>query len=132
MKRLEEGFKGITKFAKEGSKFVRTHGYVLMNKYTGHKMYWWDFDKWKQRQQSFTSDFWEDYRANHKGTGDSVALEVREHFQAASKWDRMARNAVTQGTGCNILKTASTRFFDWIVDNGYFGIVKICAMVHDK
>ena len=60
-------------------------------------MYWWDHDKWLERQKSFTSEFWDEYKAYHKGTTSRVALEVREHFQAASKWDRMARNAPTQG-----------------------------------
>lgn len=29
-------------------------------------------------------------------------------------------------------KTAVTNLFNWIVDNGYFGIVKIVSMVHDE
>ena len=95
--RLDKGFTGISRFAREGSKFVRKNGYVLINKYTGHKMYWWDHDKWLERQKSFTSEFWDEYKAYHKGTTSRVAFEVREHFQAASKWDRMARNAPTQG-----------------------------------
>lgn len=95
--RLDKGFTGISRFAREGSKFVRKNGYVLINKYTGHKMYWWDHNKWLERQKSFTSEFWDEYKAYHKGTTSRVALEVREHFQAASKWDRMARNAPTQG-----------------------------------
>ena len=126
------GFPGIAKFKAEGSKAVRRDGYVLMCKHTGHKMYWWDHDKWTNRQKSFTQDFWEDYRNNHKGTGSRVALEVREHFQAASKWDRMALNAPTQNTGVVILKDAMTDFFNYIVDNGLFNIVKIVALVHDE
>lgn len=95
-------------------------------------MYWWDHDIWLERQKSFTKEFWEDYKLYHKGTGDSIAQEVRQHFQAASKWDRMARNSVTQGTGATILKTATTDFFNWIVDNKLFNIVKLCALVHDE
>ena len=125
-------FSGITKFAKVGSKFVRQNGYVLICKYTGHKMFWWDHQKWLDIQKSFTSDFWEEYRNYHKGTGDLVAQEVKEHFQAASKWDRMALNAPTQGTLIIIVKDATTRFFNWIVDNGLFGKVKLCNIVHDE
>ena len=126
------GFPGIAKFKAEGSKAVRKEGYVLMCKYTGHKMYWWDHNKWLERQKSFTQEFWEDYRNNHKGTGSRIALEVREHFQAASKWDRMALNAPTQNTGVVILKDAMTSFFNYIVDNNLFDIVKIVALVHDE
>lgn len=94
---LDKEFTGVSSFAKRGSKFVREHGYILICPYTGHKMYWWDWKQWKERQASFTQEFWEDYRLHHKGTGDSIALMVREHFQAAGKYDRMARNSVTQG-----------------------------------
>lgn len=90
-------FKGIADFKKRGSEFVKKNGYILMCKYSGHKMFWWDWDKWVERQKSFTQEFWDDYRANHKGTGDWVAQEVRQHFQAASKYDRMSLNAPTQG-----------------------------------
>ena len=90
-------FKGIAAFKKKGSEFVRKNGYILMCKYSGHKMYWWDHKEWLHRQESFTKEFWDDYRTNHKGTGDAVAQEVSMHFRAASKYDRMALNAPTQG-----------------------------------
>jgi DNA polymerase I-like protein with 3'-5' exonuclease and polymerase domains len=94
---------------------------------------WWDWEHWKENQERFNKPgFWEDFKANHKGTGDTVALEVRHHFQAASKYDRLARNVVTQGTGAIILKSAMTTLFDWIVDNGYFNIIHICVAVHDE
>lgn len=95
--RLEKGFSGVAEFAKKGSEFVRKNGYIVMCKYTGHRMTWWDHDKWLENQRKFTSEFWDEYRTKHKGTGDAVAQMVRHHFQAASKWDRMARNSVTQG-----------------------------------
>lgn len=126
------GFPGIAKFKADGSKAVRQKGYVLMCKYTGHKMYWWDHQVWLDRQKSFTQEFWEEYRTKHKDTGDTIALSVREHFQAASKWDRMALNSPTQGTGIVILKSAMTDFFNYIVDNGLFNKVKIVALVHDE
>lgn len=126
------GFPGIAKFKADGSKAVRQKGYVLMCKYTGHKMYWWDHQVWLDRQKSFTQEFWEEYRTKHKDTGDAIALSVREHFQAASKWDRMALNAPTQNTGIVILKSAMTDFFNYIVDNGLFNRVKIVALVHDE
>ena len=97
IKNYEEGFSGTKKFAIEGAKLLRKRGYVLMSPDTGHKMYWWDFDVWKTRQESFTSAFWEEYKAIHKGSGDSVEQSVKQHFKASSKWDRMVRNAPTQG-----------------------------------
>ena len=128
----DSGFPGIAEFKKKGSDFVRKNGYILMCKYSGHKMFWWDHAKWLDRQKTFTEEFWEEYRTKHKGTGDRVAQEVREHFQAASKWDRMALNSVTQGSGIVILKLAMTNFFRWIVEQGYFGKVELAALVHDE
>lgn len=125
-------FQGISAFKAIGSKYVRANGHVVMCQATGHKMYWWDHDKWVERQKSFTQEFWEVYRTKHKGTGDAIAQEVKQHFQAAAKWDRMALNSVTQGTGIIILKSAMTDLFKWILDNNYFGIVKIVALVHDE
>lgn len=90
-------FKGIADFKKRGSEFVRKNGYILMCQYSGHKMYWYDHKEWVERQQSFTQQFWEEYKTKHKGTGDAVAQEVSMHFKAASKYDRMALNAPTQG-----------------------------------
>ena len=129
---LDKEFTGVSSFAKKGSEFVRNHGYILICPYTGHKMYWWDWKEWKERQASFTPEFWEEYRNIHKGTGDNVALMVRKHFQAASKYDRMARNSVTQGTGAIIMKEAITQLFNWIVLNNYFNKVHLCCCVHDE
>lgn len=127
-----EGFPGIAKFKKEGAAFVKKHGYILMCKESGHKMYWWDHDVWLARQQSFTPEFWEDYRQYHKGTGDAVAREVSMHFKASSKYERYALNSPTQGSGSVILKVAATMFFNWIVDNNHFKDVELSALVHDE
>lgn len=131
--KLDKAFAGMTAFAKKGAAFVREHGYIVINPQTGHRLNWWDHDKWLERQKEFSQPgFWEDFKKNHKGTGDALCLEVRHHFQAASKYDRLARNVVTQGTGAIILKSAMTTLFDWIVDNGYFNVIHICVAVHDE
>jgi DNA polymerase I-like protein with 3'-5' exonuclease and polymerase domains len=103
-----------------------------MNPITGHKMYWWDWDKWKEVQASYTSTFWEEYKAKHKGTGDFIEQEVKQHFKAASKWDRMARNAPTQGTCAIMLKTSQINLFNWVVDNNKFGKYLLCGLIHDE
>ena len=130
---LDKEFVGMATFAKKGAAFVRNHGYIIINPQTGHRLNWWDWEHWKENQKRFNEPgFWEDFKAHHKGTGDAVALEVRHHFQAASKYDRLARNVVTQGTGAIILKDAMTTLFNWIVDNNYFNIIHICVAVHDE
>lgn len=131
--KLDKAFAGMSAFAKKGAEFVRSHGYIIINPITGHRLNWWDWKHWKQDQEKFSQPgFWENFKMHHKGTGDAVCLHVRQHFQAASKYDRLARNVVTQGTGAIILKTAMTDLFNWIVDNGYFGIIHLCVAVHDE
>ena len=128
----QEGYKDTMIYAQKGSKFVRTNGYIEINPKFGHRLNWWDFKKWKKRQESFTSEFWEDYEKYHKGTGDSVHLEVKAHFQAASKYDRLARNAPSQGSSSIMTKLALIDLFKWIVENGYFAKVLIVNVTHDE
>lgn len=129
---LDKSFIGMSTFAKKGAQFVRNNGYIIINPITGHRLNWYDFDKWKKEQESFTPQFWEEYRLFHKGADDDIAKQVKTHFRAASKYGRLARNVVTQGTGAIIMKTALTELFNWIVNNNYFGKIHICASVHDE
>lgn len=128
----DKGFAGITAYKEKGSKFVRSHGYIVISPITGHKMYWWDWQLWKEENTEFTPEFWDEYKQYHKGTNDEVAQKVRHHFQVQSKYDRMALNTPTQGTGACIIKTAAINLFKWIMQNNMFGKVKLCAMVHDE
>ena len=134
IKNYEESFKGTADFAKKGSAFVREHGYITICSLTNHRMYWWDWKQWKEKDDYYKSKAWswDDYRKNHKGTGDQIEQEVKTHFKASSKYDRMARNVPCQGTAAIILKSAMINFFHWIVENNYFNIIKLCALVHDE
>lgn len=128
-----KGFPGIAKFQERQRKFVIDNGYILISPITGHKALWWDWKFWKKEQDAFNAPgFWEDYRNNHKGTGDSVAMRVKKHFKAATKWQKNACNSPLQGSGAVIFKVFNKNLFDWVVDNGYFNIIKFCVPVHDE
>ena len=129
---LLSGMKGLNAFKIKGSKEVRDKGYVVAMPQTGHKSYWWDFGEWKERQASFTSEFWDDYNMYHKGTDSDVSLMVKRHFQAASKYDRAALNTPTQGGGAVVIKDAATHLFNWIVNNNHFGKILIVNITHDE
>ena len=122
MKAYADGFKGITEFKKKGSAFVRTHGYVLICEHTGHKLYWEDFQKWREIEDLPEYIYKREYTSE----------ERKEHEGAAAKWDRMALNAPTQGSGIAILKLSMTLFFKWLCNEGYFGKVLLCNLVHDE
>ena len=136
--KFKAAFPGMTSFGEKGHKKVIELGYVLMNKITGHKMIWWDWEKWKKRQKSFTYEFWDEYRRLKESMPikefkkTPMAKKVSHHFKASSKWGRMALNAPTQGSGIIILKDAMIDFYRWIIKNKYFKIVRICNLVHDE
>lgn len=127
-----KGFPGIAKFQAAQKKFVVDHGYILISPVTGHRSYWWDWKYWKKVQDSFNSQFWEEYRAYHKGTGDSIAKKVSTHFKAKTKYEKNACNSPLQGSGAIIFKIFCKMLFDWVVDNNYFGVIKFCIPVHDE
>lgn len=130
---LLNGMSGLKTFKKKGSQFVLAHGYVPILAQTGHRGYWFDWDYWKQNEASHTSEFWEDYKANHKGTGDEVCKQVKEHFQAKSKWcDRMSLNLPTQGGGAVCLKIAVINIYKWIIEHNYWGVILFCNFTHDE
>ena len=128
-----KGFPGIAEYKKKASKLVRTKGYILLCASTGHKTYWEGFNRWIERQKTYTQEFWEDYRINHKPYKDEVYQEVREHFQEISKFsDRKSINSPTQGSGAIILKDSQISIFNWVVDNGYFGKCLLVNLTHDE
>jgi DNA polymerase I-like protein with 3'-5' exonuclease and polymerase domains len=122
VKAYADGFKGITEFKKKGSALVRQLGYVLICEHTGHKLYWEDFKKWREIEDLPEYIYKREYTSE----------ERKEHEGAAAKWDRMALNAPTQGTGVAILKLAMTLFFKWLCNEGYFDKVLLCNLVHDE
>lgn len=131
-KNYMKGFSGISRFQERQKKFVVQNGYILISPVTGHRAFWWDWKYWKEVQNSFNSEFWDDYRANHKGTGDEVAQLVRKHFKAKSSLEKNACNSPLQGSGAALFKMFSTRLLHWVFDNNYFNVIKFCVPAHDE
>lgn len=135
-------FTGIKAFKDVGSKFVRANGYILACEYTGHKVYWWDWKRWKASEKDFDTEFWDKYREAKEKLNKPETLDkwftnkyykkVHEYFGASSTWDRLALNVPTQATGIIILKIAAAAFYRWIIDNNLFNKVKLCDLVHDE
>ena len=125
-------FVGTAEFAKKASYFVRNNGYVLINPITGHRRFWSNHKNWLAEEHSYTKEFWTEYNDVHKGTGDYVHQQVKAHMKEASEWDRLARNAPTQGTCAIMLKESQINLLQWVIDRGYFGKILLCALVHDE
>ena len=130
---LLNGMTGLKSFKEKWSKFVLEHGYMEILPETGHRGYWHDWEHWKKIQASYTREFWDNYKQFHKGTGDDICKDVKQHFQAKSKWcDRMSLNLPTQGGGAVVLKEAATALYKWIIDNGYWGKILFVNFTHDE
>lgn len=146
---LLKGMKGLAKFKEEGDKFVKANGFVYAMKQTGHRVYIPEWKDWHKIQETFDSEFWESYkpikekknRAKAEGVDPytylneeerAKAILVSNQWRTASKWGRLALNCPTQGGGAVVLKTAVITLFNWIVNNKYFGKIKLVNFTHDE
>ena len=63
---------------------------------------------------------------------DPLVEEVRHYFKRKSASERQSINYPIQSRGSAIFKIAAVNLFEWVVDNGLFGIVKFCIPAHDE
>ena len=130
------GFRGIKTFKDIGTDFVKSHGYIIICKYTGHKQYMSRYNEWKELMNDEV--FWRNYELTKDGMPwnnfkDTEICKTASDFKRmASDWSRLALNAPTQGSGIIILKEAMTKFFHWVMKEDLFGIVLLCNLIHDE
>lgn len=128
-----KGMPGMANYKKITAKFLRDHGYIVLNPITGHRVYWPEWANWKATEDRFDRQFWEDYKLYHKGTDDSVAQMVKKHMSQGHDWfEKNVLNYPIQGGSAIILKQAAGDLFEWVVKNGYFGKILFCVFVHDE
>ena len=128
-----KGMPGMAEYKKKAGKFLKEHGYLVINEITGHRIYWPEWADWKAVEDRFDRKFWEDYRMYHKGTNDDVQKMVRKHMSAGHDWfNKNVLNYPIQGGSAIVLKQAAADLFCWVVKNGYFGKILFCVFVHDE
>lgn len=128
-----KGMPGMAKFKKEATKFVKKHGYIIINKDTGHRIYWPEWAAWKAEDDRFDQVFWQDYFQNHVGTNDDVCQLVARHKSTGHDWfEKNVLNYPIQGGSAIVLKQAVADLFQWIVQNKQFGRILFCVFVHDE
>ena len=133
MSQLQKVMKGMAAFKKKEGKFLKDHGYLVINQKTGHRIYWPQWAEWKAVEDRFDRTFWNEYRAVHQGTGDQVAQMVKKHIAQGEGWfEKNVLNYPIQGGSAIILKQAAGDLFEWVVKNGYFGKILFCVFVHDE
>ncbi len=128
-----QGMPGMAAFKKRTVKFLKQHGYIVINEVTGHRIYWPEWAEWKAVEDSMDRSFWEDYRVYHQGTNDDVCRKVAEHRNKSHDWfEKNVLNYPIQGGSAIILKQAAADLFEWVVKNGHFGKILFCVFVHDE
>ena len=128
-----KGMPGMAKFKKETGKFLKEHGYIVINPITGHRVYWPEWAQWKVEEDSMDREFWENYSTYHKGTGDSVCQKVKRHRAKSHDWfEKNVLNYPIQGGSAIVLKQAAADLFDFVVKHNLFGKVLFCVFVHDE
>lgn len=116
-------FKGIAAFKTKSANFLANHGYIIICKKTGHKVYWENYHKWRELMETPIE------LRDREYSSDDLKILNMEY----SKWsNRMTLNAPTQGSGIIILKIAMILFFKWIIKNNLFNKVLVCDLVHDE
>lgn len=130
---VQKEMPGMMAYKKKTSKFLKEHGYIIINETTGHRVYWPEWASWKAEEDRYDREFWENYRLYHQGTGDEVAKRVRKHMADAGDWfKKNVLNYPIQGGSAVVLKEAIANLFEWVIKNGYFGKILFCVFVHDE
>lgn len=128
-----KGMPGMASYKKKTAKFLKEHGYIVINPITGHRVYWPEWASWKAEEDRFDRRFWDDYAIYHKGTNDDVAQMVRRHISSGHDWfEKNVLNYPIQGGSAIVLKQAAADLFEWVVKHGYFGKILFCVFVHDE
>lgn len=131
------GFIGIKNYFADCKKKALERGYVLINNITGRKSYDHEHSEYlKLKEKTGDQGFWEKYRSEKvRNTAlyiNELKPLVRKRFQIENNLAKHSYNYPIQGSGADITKLACCYFFDWIVENKYFNIVKIVNIVHDE
>lgn len=130
---LLKGMPGMAAYKKKTVRFLKKNGYIVINEYTGHRIYWPEWAVWKAENDQFDDAFWYEYYAVHKGTGDAVDERVKRNKALGHDWfNKNVLNYPIQGGSAIVLKQAAADLFKWVVDNGYFGKILFCVFVHDE
>ena len=115
---------------------VVKNGYVHFNNITGRRSYHQEFDEYQKLDSTITREWWENYK-KHKAHSTQEFLDYykpacKRYFELRGELERMALNYRCQGSSSDMSKLAGVWFFDWIIENNFFNIVKISNFIHDK
>lgn len=128
-----KGFNGIRKYQDFCRKDVMEKGYILLNPYSRHKAYIYDYDELMAIKKKFNPEFWEYYRQMKKEAPDCETVQqVKHYFERKAASEKQSINYRIQGTGALTFKLASIYFFNYLEKNNLLFKVLYCIPVHDE
>ena len=128
-----DGFNGLKRYQEFRKKDWFGKGYILLNPLTGHKAYIYDYDTLIEEKKRFTTQFWDSYRVLKISNPMHPDVQAVKHFfKRKADSDRQSVNYPIQATGSMCLRVSMVNFFNWIVDEGLFDVVKICVAPYDE
>ena len=127
------GLKGVQKYQQFCRKDVMDKGYILLNPLTKHKAYIYDYDKLIDIKNEFSTEFWDKYRElKASNPSHPIVEEVRYFFKRKSASEKQSINYRIQATGAFCLRVSLINFFNWIIENNLFNILKISIIPYDE
>lgn len=129
----KKGFPGVAAYQSNQRKIVMQLGYINTCPEVGFRAHIYDFEELDRIQKQFNNEFWGEYR-KLKATNPShpTVQDVRHYFKRKSASERQSINYPIQARASAMFKIFIVNLFDWVVDNGLFGVVKFCIPVHDE
>lgn len=131
-----EAFPGINNYFKAVKKKSWESGYILINEKTGHKCFIHDWEELKNKERSFTKEFWDLYRKEKTDNTEQFKQVlypiVSSYFKRKGDIDRMSLNYPVQGSSAIITKIAGIKLFDYLCTHNLLFTVLIPNLVHDE
>ena len=129
----KKGFPGVAAYQSYQRKVVMQLGYINTCPEVGFRAYIYDFEELDRIQKQFNQEFWTKYRKlKIENPSDPIVKDVKHYFKRKSASERQSINYPIQSRGSAIFKIAAVNLFNWVVNNGLFGIVKFCIPAHDE
>ena len=129
----KKGFPGVAAYQSYQRKIVMQLGYINTCPEVGFRAYIYDFEELDRIQKQFNQEFWAKYKKlKIENPSDPIVNDVKYYFKRKSASERQSINYPIQSRGSAIFKIAAVNLFNWVVNNGLFGIVKFCIPAHDE
>lgn len=127
------GFIGLKKYQDFRRKDWFNKGYILLNEYSKHKAFIYDYESLLETKKWMSSLDWNYYRSMKASDPTCNTVQrVKHFFKRKSASEKQSINYPIQATGSMCLRVSLIYFWDFIIKNNLFNKVKICIIPYDE